>query len=131
VICVFLLFDFFHYTDINSNGINVKKGSIYNIKYYSWDDVENVKVIYKYWYKSNIDISYNIYLNDGSFIDAFNSKHCFDIIIKLDEFIQKKNILIVRSEILNQDKAQFEMQFGGKGSTSVNRFNVLKTIFTE
>lgn len=128
---VFLSFDFFCYTDIKNNGINVKNGLIYDIKHYTWNDVEHVRVLYDYGYKSNIDISYIIFFDDGNFIDAYDSNHFFDNIVKLDEFIQKKNIAIIRDEILSEDRAHFEMQFEGKGSTSVDRLYVMETIFAK
>jgi len=104
VISVFILVcQFFEYSDINREEIHVRNGLFFADKNYMWSDVTYAEVSYENGNKNNIDIVYNIYLNDGTKINVRNSDDFFSKIVNLDNFMKDKKIKINRSTIQPSD----------------------------
>lgn len=112
IISVFTLgFQFFICTDINEEGICIRNSIFSENKNYGWSDVQYVNVSYNHEYKSKIELTYDIHLNDGIIVKARGSKVFFSNIINLDNFIKDKKINIIRSKIQSNDYKDFQNSF--------------------
>lgn len=120
-----LLFEFFNYTDINKEGICIRNGMFLSNKNYNWNDVADVEVSYKRGYKGKMDIIYNIYLNDGTIINTWNSKDFFSNIENTDNFIKDKKVKITRNKVKSSDYNDFN------GSFSEDRLKIALEILNE
>jgi hypothetical protein len=129
IISTFLLFfEFFNYTYINKEGLHVRNNIFSNVKDYKWKDVTYAKVSYKRGNKGSLDISYDIYLNDGKIVHADDSEDFFDDIINLDNLMQNEKIIINRQKIQSIDYNDFVSQYQGKGSAKTDRLEVVLKI---
>jgi hypothetical protein len=124
-----LFIGFFNFTDISKDGIYVSKGIGTKKKYYKWSEVASAEVSFRRGGEGDIDISYDLYINDGTIIKAFNSKDFFLNIVNLDKYIENKNIPISRSTIHSSDYIAFESDFKGDEKSKVDRLEVLYEIF--
>ncbi|AVK48356.1 hypothetical protein AXY43_10095 [Clostridium sp. MF28] len=61
--------------------------------------------------KSQIELFYNINLDDGTVVNTRNSEDFFCNIISLDKFMKDKRIKIVRGKIQPSDHMDFENTF--------------------
>ncbi|GEA29383.1 hypothetical protein F3K33_22365 [Clostridium diolis] len=61
--------------------------------------------------KSQIELFYNINLDDGTVVNTRNSEDFFCNIISLDKFMKDKRIKIVRGKIQPSDYMDFENTF--------------------
>ena len=112
-----LVFQFYEWTDINQEGICTRNGVFSTNKNYVWNDVEYVDVSY---YREGGDKSarkliliYDIHLNDGTIVNAYNSKNFFGNIVNLDNFMENKKIKINRSKIQASDYKDFQIRYEG------------------
>lgn len=107
---------FFECVDINKDGIQVRSSMFFTNKNYTWSDVRSAEVSYERGgWKNNIEITYDIYLNDGTILNARNSKDFSSNIVNLDNFIKNENIKIIRSNIQASDYSDFEYRFKDDG----------------
>lgn len=108
-----LVCQFFECVDINKEGIYARNGIFSANKNYMWSDVTYAEVSYERGYKNEIDIIYNIHLNDGTIVNACNTKDFFGNITNLDNFMKDKEIKIIRSNIKPSDYSDFTKRYKG------------------
>ncbi|NRT73824.1 hypothetical protein [Clostridium beijerinckii] len=114
IISLFVLtLQFFKYTGVSNEGISVRNGILSSSKNYTWSNVTDVEVSYELGYKHKVEIDYNIHLNDGIIVNAYNSEDFFSNIVNLDNFIKNKGIKIIRSNIKPSDYGEFDYVFHG------------------
>ncbi|NRT73822.1 hypothetical protein [Clostridium beijerinckii] len=109
IISTFILIcQFFEYSNIKNDGIFVRNGLFFSERTYMWSDVTYAEVSYESGNKGQIDIIYDIHLDDGTKIKLRNASDFFDKIVNLDNFIKDKKIKINRSTIQPNDYAKIE-----------------------
>lgn len=121
--------EFFNYTDINKYGIHIRNGISSDIKEYKWSDVSYAKVSYNGINKGSLMISYDIYINDGQIVHAYNSEDFFNDILTIDNLMQSENITIKRQKISSDDYNTFTRHFKSSDSEKVKQLDVLLKIF--
>lgn len=132
IISVSLIFcEFFDYTDINKEGIYVSTGIFLKSKEYKWSDVTSAEVSYKRGNKNKIEISYDIYLNDGKIVHAYRAENFFRDIINLDNFMKNKKVVINREKIHSNDYSDFVSQYKGPTRSNDDGLKVVLEIFNK
>jgi len=126
-----LVYQFFQYTDINKDGINVKRGILLTDKKYMWSNVTYAEVSYEHTSKSNTRIIYNIYLNDGTILDVRNSEGFFHKIIYIDDFMKNKKIDIVRGTLEAKDYSSYKEALKSKDKEVVDNIQVVLQILNK
>lgn len=128
-----LVCQFFEYSDINKDEIHVRNGLIFTDKNYMWSDVTYAEVSYESGNKGQIDIIYNIYLNDGTKINVRNSNDFFSKIVNLDNFMKDKKIKINRSTIQPSDYKKIENTYNNnrKGKDISDTMQVILQILNK
>jgi len=130
VVCsIILVVQFVNYSVAKPDGISIRKGLFDEEDHYEWNEVNNVYITYGISIKNKVSIYYLINLEDGTEINAYNSKYFFNSIVKLDKFINDKGIPIHRAKVIEDDYETFKYKFQGKGRTNVDRFKVMEQIF--
>jgi len=130
IISAFILaFQFYEWADINQERICIRNGIFSTNKNYVWNDVEYVNVSYTLEggdkSTSKLILTYDIHLNDGTIVNAYNSKSFFRDIVNLDNFMKDKKIKINRSKIQASDYNYFQTRYVG------NKLQVLLEILDE
>ncbi|NOW06130.1 hypothetical protein [Clostridium beijerinckii] len=122
-----LYFQFFKYVNIGKEDIYISNGIFSKNEGYTWGDVTHAEVSYKRGNRNKIILIYNIYMNDGEKIDAYDSDDFFKRIIDIDNIIKDNNIKINRKKILNSDYNDFITQYKDKDS-GVDRLEIIQGI---
>ncbi|WP_017212562.1 hypothetical protein [Clostridium beijerinckii] len=122
-----LYFQFFKYVNIGKEGIYISNGIFLKNEGYTWGEVTHAEVSYKRGNRNKIILIYNIYMNDGEKIDAYDSDDFFEKIIDIDNIIKDNNIKINRKKILNSDYNDFITQYKDKDS-GVDRLEIVQGI---
>ena len=128
---ILIICQFFDYTDIHKEGIRVSNGIFSRSKEYKWNDVTSAEVSYKRGNKNKIEISYDIYLDDGKIVHALNSKDFFKNIIEVDNLMNDNKIEIDRKKIISSDYGDFTSDYYGPENDTDDRLKVVSEIFKE
>lgn len=91
----------------------------------------SAEVSYKRGYKNKIEISYDIYLNDGKIVHANNAEKFFRDIINLNNFMKDKKIVINREKILSNDYSDFVSRYKGPTRSNDDGLKVVLEIFNK
>lgn len=135
LIVVFLIITAFsldtcRYTYIKDDGIYVKSSIFNEIKYYRWENVENVDAGYHFGSGKNIEnayIDYYINLSDGTKVDVMYSVEIWNKILRLDEFFLNKGIIYNKQKIDNDTYKK--LKSSNEDIIGKNTEYILKRIF--